>query len=156
MSTNSTGNTVAAVTIERVVSAMREHSTELVPDASGRAAHANINGFEVMFVILDSVMIVRTASATDTPADSPDATLYLAANQVNSVMLGARSIVVNREEKLALRTEAEIQVAAGLSDAQLSSALRRAVDAILGAQDALTVTAEEFAQLRDSVAGEPE
>lgn len=146
----STNTTVAMVTVDRVVEAMQRLGTTLVPDASGRAAHATINGFEVMFVILDSVMIVRTASATEISSDSPDATLYLAANQVNSVVLGARAIVVNREANLTLRTETEIQVAAGLSDEQLSSALKRGVDAILSAQDALKVTAEEFEKLRDS------
>lgn len=146
----STNTTVAMVTVDRVVEAMQRLGTTLVPDASGRAAHATINGFEVMIVILDSVMIVRTASATEISSDSPDATLYLAANQVNSVVLGARAIVVNREANLTLRTETEIQVAAGLSDEQLSSALKRGVDAILSAQDALKVTAEEFEKLRDS------
>ena len=146
----STSTTVGIVTVDRVVEAMRNHGTTLVPDASGRAAYANINGFEMMFVLLDSVMIIRTASATDIASDSPDATLYLAANQVNSVLLGARAIVVNREANLALRTETEIQVAAGLSDEQLSSALQRGVDAILNAQDALQATAEEFEKLRNS------
>ncbi|QPK82436.1 YbjN domain-containing protein [Corynebacterium qintianiae] len=146
-------STSTFVTIDRVIAAMENHGISLVDDPSGRTAHANINGFEVMFVILDSVLIVRTASATEVPSDTPDPTLYLAANQLNSSLAGARAIVVNRQQNITVRTEAEIQVAAGLTEQQLSSALKRAVDGILHAQDALTVTAEHFEQLRDDAAG---
>lgn len=137
------------VSVDRVIAAMSGHGISLVDDPSGRTARATVNGFDVLFVILDSVMIVRTAASTDTPSDSPDPTYYLAANQVNSSVLGARALVVNREATILLRTEAEIQVAAGLNDEQLSSALKRAVDAILQAQDVLSVTAEQFAAMRD-------
>ncbi|SDL74866.1 Putative sensory transduction regulator [Corynebacterium mycetoides] len=143
-------STSTLVTIDRVIAAMQGHGISLVDDPSGRTAHANINGFEVMFVILDSVMIVRTAAATQVPSDTPDPTLYLAANQVNSSLIGARAMVVNRQAEILLRTEAEVPIAAGLTDEQLSSSLKRAVDGILNAQDALKVTAEQFEQMRDS------
>ena len=90
------------------------------------------------------MLIVRADSVTDTPADDPDATLYLAANQVNSSYLDARAIVVNRTENLVVRTESEIQVGAGLADDQLSNSLKAAVDGVLATQDAMRALVGEI------------
>ena len=128
------------VTIDRVIKAMAGHDVEVADDPSGRAAHANVNGYNLLFVLLDSVLIVRADSVTDTP----DATLYLAANQVNSSYLDARALVVNRTENLVVRTESEIQVGAGLADDQLSNALKAAVDGVLATQDAMRALVSEI------------
>lgn len=132
------------VTIDRVIKAMAGHDVEVSDDPSGRAGHANVNGYNLLFVLLDSVLIVRADSVTDTPADTPDATLYLAANQVNSSYLDARALVVNRTENLVVRTESEIQVGAGLADDQLSNSLKAAVDGVLATQDAMRALVGEI------------
>lgn len=136
------------VTIDRVVAAAHALGIELTEDVSGRAATATLNDCAVLLVLLDSVLIVRADAETDTAADSPEATIYLAANQVNSSYLDARAIVGNRGEHLVVRTEAEISTAAGLSDAQLSGALKNAFDGILRCQDAMHVLVEEMEKLR--------
>lgn len=132
------------VTIDRVIRTMSTHGVEVTDDPSGRAGHANVNGYNLLFVLLDSVLIVRADSVTDTPADTADATLYLAANQVNSSYLDARALVVNRTEHIVVRTEAEVQVGAGLSDDQLESSLKAAVDGVLETQDAMRVLVGEI------------
>lgn len=132
------------VTIDRVIKAMAGHDVEVSDDPSRRAGHANVNGYNLLFVLLDSVLIVRADSVTDTPADTPDATLYLAANQVNSSYLDARALVVNRTENLVVRTESEVQVGAGLADEQLSGALKAAVDGVLETQDAMRALVGEI------------
>lgn len=152
MSTNPT-TTPTQVTIDRVIETMSGLGTTLEGDISGRAAQANLNDFTVLFVLLDTVLIVRTDAATDVPSNTPDATLYLAANQVNSSYLDARAIVVTRDATLTVRTESELNVAAGLTDEQLGDALERAVNAVLETQDAMVVLAEQMEQLRDQAAG---
>ena len=138
----------STVTIDRVIAAAQEMGITLDDAGTGRSAQANINDFAVLVVLLDTVLIVRADAATDTPSDSPDAVIYLAANQVNSTFLDARAIVVNREETLVVRTEAELGVAAGLTDAQLSAALRSAFDGIVTCQDAMHALVEDFEALR--------
>ena len=151
MSTNS-NETATMVTIDRVIAAMREHGVELSDDASGRAAHANLNGFNVLFVLLDTVLIARADSETDVANDTPDATYYLSANQVNSSYLDARATIVNRGGKhLIVRTESEVPVAAGLSDAQLSTALKNGVDGIMATQDAMKALVETISAQRDNL-----
>ena len=92
----------------------------------------------------------------DTPADTADATLYLAANQVNSSYLDARALVVNRTEHIVVRTEAEIQVGAGLSDDQLESSLKAAVDGVLETQDAMRVLVGEIQEQAQAVGVRPD
>ena len=130
------------VTIDRVIAAAAELGFSLDDDLSGRAAHAHVSGFDVLVVLLDTVLIVRADAATDIPSDSTDATLYFAANQVNSTFVDARALVVNRTETLIVRTEAEINVAAGLNDAQLQNALKVAFDGIIQTQDAMVALSE--------------
>lgn len=142
-------STTTEVTIDRVVAAARRGGIELDADATGRGARAQVKDFEVLVVLLESVMIVRADASTTVASDTPDPTLYLAANQVNCSLSGVRAIVVNREETIRLRTESEIQVAAGLSDDQLHGALTRAVDSVVTAQDALAVAAEQLGELGD-------
>lgn len=141
---------VTLVTIDRVIAAMALRGVEVTDDPSGRAGHANVNGYNLLFVLLDSVLIVRADSVTDTPSDTADATLYLAANQVNSSYLDARALVVNRTENLVVRTEAEIQVGAGLSEVQLEHALQAAVDGVLETQDAMRALVSEIQQQAES------
>ncbi|QYH19683.1 hypothetical protein JKI95_00175 [Corynebacterium aquatimens] len=57
--------------------------------------------------------------------------------------------MVNRGETLVVRTEAETSVAAGLSDAQLTAALRAAFDGIVACQDAMVGLTEDMERLRE-------
>lgn len=141
----STNTPASQVTIDRIIDQMRGHGVELADDPTGRVAHANLNDFHVLFVLLDTVLIVRADAETDTPADSTDPSLYLAANQTNSSLLGCRAVVANRGETILVRTESEIHVAAGMTDEQLSSALRRATDQVMYAQNTMKVLSETIA-----------
>lgn len=143
-------NTTQLVTIDRVAKALEGLDISVQTDASGRAAHANINGYNVLFVLLDSVLIARADAATETPSDTPDPTVYLAANQVNSSFLDARALVVNKAKTLVIRTESENQVAAGMTDEQLSSALKRSLDGLMRGQDAMHALIEEITSARES------
>lgn len=143
-------NTTQLVTIDRVAKALEGLDITVQTDASGRAAHANINGYNVLFVLLDSVLIARADASTETPSDTPDPTVYLAANQVNSSFLDARALVVNKAKTLVIRTEAENQVAAGMTDEQLSSALKRSLDGLMRGQDAMHALIEEITNARES------
>ena len=142
----STSTSTPQVTIERIIEQMRGHGIELSDDPTGRVAHANLNDFHVLFVLLDTVLIVRADAETDVPSDSTDPSLYLAANQTNSSLLGCRAVVANRGETLVVRSESEIHVAAGMTDEQLSSALRRSVDQVLYAQNMVKVLSETIAE----------
>lgn len=143
-------NTTQLVTIDRVADALAGLDVTVQTDASGRAAHANINGYNVLFVLLDSVLIARADAATETPSDTPDPTMYLAANQVNSSFLDARALVVNKADTLIIRTESENQVAAGMTDEQLSSALKRSLDGLMRGQDAMHALIEEITSAREA------
>lgn len=143
-------NTTQLVTIDRVAGALAGLDVTVQTDASGRAAHANINGYNVLFVLLDSVLIARADAATETPSDTPDPTMYLAANQVNSSFLDARALVVNKADTLIIRTESENQVAAGMTDEQLSSGLKRSLDGLMRGQDAMHALIEEITSAREA------
>lgn len=134
------------VTIDRVIASAAELGFSLEDDLSGRAAHAHVSGFDVLVVLLDTVLIVRADAATDLPSDTTDAILYFAANQVNSTLVDARALVVNRTDTLVVRTESETTVAAGLTDAQLQSALKVAFDAVMQAQDAMVAVTETLGE----------
>ena len=142
------------VTIDRVIATLAGQGIEATDDPSGRAAHANHNGYNLLFVLLDSVLIARADSVTDTPADTPDATLYLAANQVNSSYLDTRALVVNRTENIVVRTEAEIPVGAGLADDQLATALNASVAGVMETQDAMRVLVGEIKRTAEEDGGE--
>ncbi|WIM68920.1 YbjN domain-containing protein [Corynebacterium breve] len=146
-----TSSPVAPVTLDRIEAAMKEHGVELARDDSRDMATANLNGFLVGFALLSSVLIVRADAMTDIPNDDPNATLYLAANQVNSTAFGARAVVVNRTEKLVVRTERELPIAAGLNDEQLSTTLKSAVDAVLASQDAMVTVIEHFEEIMKDI-----
>lgn len=147
-----TQSMVAEVTIDRIVAAMAHHGIEVADDPSGRAGHANVDGYNLLFVLLDSVVIVRADALTDTPSDTPDATLYLAANQVNSAYLNSRALVVNQTEHIIVRTEKDVVVAAGMTDEQLSTSLKRAVDGVLEAQSAMVVMMEQIQRVAETEA----
>lgn len=138
--------TPSLVTIDRIVDAASQSGIGITADESGRAAHGTHEELQLMVVLLDSVFIVRADSETDTAADSPDATYYLAANEVNSTLIGARAIVGNRAENLVVRTEAEQSVAAGMTDEQLRSAVSAAVNGVVSAHNAMSALAEQVAE----------
>ena len=121
-----------AVTLDRVVAIMREFGIELsVADSQGKnasVASANLNGYPVMFALLDSVLIVRTDKATETTIADGDPRWHLACNQVNCFNFAAKAVVMDRTEKAVVRAEKDIPIAAGLNDIQLSAMLKNAID----------------------------
>lgn len=144
------------VTIDRIIEAMRGFDVELekLGDDDTGVATANLNDIPVTFAVLGSVFIVRADVVTDQTVNDADPTLYLAANQVNSITFGARATIVDRTEKLIVRTERDVPIAAGMNDEQLAASVRGAVDAVLSAQDGITATAEDLAELRKQVEAE--
>lgn len=142
---------LTSVTIDRIIDAMKGFDVELERMADNDVATANLNDLPVTFAVLGSVFIVRADSVTDQTIADADPTLYLAANQVNSVSFGARATIVDRTENLIVRTERDVAIAAGMNDEQLSASLRSAVDAVLSTQDAVKAAADELAELRAQV-----
>lgn len=139
------------VTIDRVIDTMQGFDVELERVGENDVATANLNGLPVTFAVLGSVFIVRADAATEETLTAADPTLYLAANQVNSVSFGARATIVDRTENLIVRTERDVPIAAGMNDEQLGASLRSAVDAVLATQDGVKAAAEELAELRAQV-----
>jgi hypothetical protein len=147
---------LSAVTIDRLVDAMKGFDVELERLGDNDVATANLNDLPVTFAVLGSVFIVRADSVTDQTLADNDPTLYLAANQVNSVSFGARATIVDRAENLIVRTERDVAIAAGMNDEQLNASLRSAVDAVLSTQDAVKAAADDLAELRAQVEKELE
>ncbi|HCD4227670.1 TPA: YbjN domain-containing protein [Corynebacterium striatum] len=141
------------VDLDRVIEAMKTFDIELTA-VEGRddAATANLNGLPCLFAVLDSVAIVRCDVPTDASYAKADAGLFLAANQINSVALGARAVITEHEGLLVVRTERDIACAAGMSDEQLAASLKVAVDGVIGAQDAMVASSEEMAKLGSETA----
>lgn len=137
-----------AVTLDRVVAIMREFGIELAaPDDQGEnasVASANLNGYQVMFALLDSVLIVRADKQTETAIADGDPRWHLACNQVNCFNFAAKAVVMDRTEKAVVRSEKDIPTAAGLNDIQLSAMLKNAIDHVLAIQDSVEKAAEEF------------
>ena len=69
---------------------------------------------------------------------------------MNSTFLDARALVVNKADTLIVRTESETQVAAGMTDEQLQSALKLSIDGVLQAQDAMRALVDEMTQAREN------
>lgn len=136
------------VTLARIIEAMKTFDIELEP-VTGRddAATANLNGLPCMFAVLESVAIVRCDVPTDVNYAKADAGLFLAANQINSVAMGARAVIADFDGMLLVRTEADLPCAAGMTDEQLAVALRASVDGVINAQNAMVAAAEEMAKL---------
>ena len=147
---------LSAVTIDRLVDAMKGFDVELERVGDNDVATANLNDLPVTFAVLGSVFIVRADSVTNQTLADSDPTLYLAANQVNSVSFGARATIVDRAENLIVRTERDVAIAAGMNDEQLGTSLRSAVDAVLSTQDAVKAAADDLAELRAQVEKELE
>ncbi|MCS5479578.1 YbjN domain-containing protein [Corynebacterium sp. YIM 101645] len=139
---------LSTVSIDRVIDTMQGFDVELERMGDNDVATANLNDLPVTFAVLGSVFIVRADTVTEQTLNDADPTLYLAANQINSVGLGARATIVDRAEQLIVRTERDVAIAAGMNDDQLSASLRSAVDAVLATQDAMTAAAGELAELR--------
>lgn len=137
-----------AVTLDRVVTIMREFGIELsVADSQGKnasVASANLNGYPVMFALLDSVLIVRTDKATETTVADGDPRWHLACNQVNCFNFAAKAVVMDRTEKVVVRAEKDIPIAAGLNDIQLSAMLKDAIDHVLAIQDAVEKAVKDY------------
>ena len=137
-----------AVTLDRVVAIMREFGIELsVADSQGKnasVASANLNGYPVMFALLDSVLIVRTDKATETTIADGDPRWHLACSQVNCFNFAAKAVVMDRTEKAVVRAEKDIPIAAGLNDIQLSAMLKNAVDHVLAIQDAVEKAVKDY------------
>ncbi|MDO5031507.1 YbjN domain-containing protein [Corynebacterium sp.] len=146
--TNSNPHALPAVTLDRVIEAMKSHDVELTPvEGRNDSATANLNGLPCLFAVLDTVVIVRCDVPTDAVFAKADAGLFLAANQINSVSFGARAVITEHDTLLVVRTESDIPCAAGMSDEQLATALHGAVDGVISAQDAMVAAAEEMAKL---------
>lgn len=137
-----------AVTLDRVETIMKEFGITLaVADSQGDSAavaSANLNGFEVMFALLDSVLIVRADKQTDTIIADGDPRWHLACNQVNCFSFSAKAVVMDRTENAVIRSERDILIAAGLNDIQLSTMLKNAIDHVLAIQDAVEKASGEF------------
>lgn len=146
------GQQPQVVTIDRIVDACAASGIGLDADATGRVAQGEHEGLHIMVVLLDSVFITRADSATDVPSDAADPTLYLAANEVNSTLLGARAIVANRGETLTVRTEREVACAAGMTDEQLRSAASGAVNTVVSAHNAMSALAEQIQATQQQLA----
>lgn len=127
---------------------MREFGIELsVADSQGKnasVASANLNGYPVMFALLDSVLIVRTDKATETTIADGDPRWHLACNQVNCFNFAAKAVVMDRTEKAVVRAEKDIPIAAGLNDIQLSAMLKNAIDHVLAIQDAVEKAVKDY------------
>ena len=139
---------LSTVSIDRVIDMMKGFDVELERMGDNEVATANLNDLPVTFAVLGSVFIVRADTVTEQTLNDADPTLYLAANQINSVGLGARATIVDRAEHLIVRTEHDVAIAAGMNDEQLAASLRAAVDSVLSTQDAMTAAAEELSELR--------
>ncbi|MCQ9344643.1 YbjN domain-containing protein [Corynebacterium phoceense] len=148
-------NSLPVVTLERVIDAMATFDVTL-DKIEGRddSATANLNGLPCLFAVLDSVLIVRCDVQTDATFSQADAGLFLAANQINSVQMGARAAITDFDDSLVVRTERDIPVAAGMNDTQLAAALKAAVDGVIGAQNAMVAAAEEMAKLGSEAANQ--
>ena len=137
-----------AVTLDRVVAIMREFGIELAAPAdqgeNASVASANLNGYQVMFALLDSVLIVRADKQTETAIADGDPRWHLASNQVNCFNFAAKAVVMDRTEKAVVRSEKDIPTAAGLNDIQLSAMLKNAIDHVLAIQDSVEKAAEGF------------
>ena len=137
-----------AVTLDRVVAIMREFGIELsVADSQGKnasVASANLNGYPVMFALLDSVLIVRTDKATETTIADGDPRWHLACNQVNCFNFAAKAVVMDRTENAVVRAEKDIPIAAGLNDIQLSAMLKNAIDHVLAIQYAVEKAVKDY------------
>ncbi|MBC3185478.1 YbjN domain-containing protein [Corynebacterium sp. zg-331] len=141
---------VSELTFDRVTAAMKAFGITLWPTEDPQVATANLNGFRVTFALLNSVLIVRADNPTELASDSGVPTLHLAANQVNCSGFGAKAVVADREENLVVRTECDLPIAAGITEEQLSAALRGAVDEVLASQDRVARAAEELLNRREN------
>lgn len=148
---NTSPAALTTVTIDRIVDIMKGFDVELERVGDNDVATANLNDLPVTIAVLGSVFIVRADTVTDQTMADADPTLYLAANQVNSVGFGARATIVDRAENLIVRTERDVAIAAGMNDDQLGASLRSAVDAVLSTQDGIKAAAAELDELRAEV-----
>lgn len=146
-------NTLPPVDIDRAIAAMTQFDITLEKaQGADSVAMANLNGLNVMFAVLPSVIIVRADVATDVSFANADAGLFLAAGQINTVSFGARAVITEHEDQLIVRTEREFMHLAGMTDEQLAQSLKVAVDGVLAAQDALVAAAEEMSKLGSEAA----
>lgn len=129
------------VTLAHVVQIMKEFGIDLQVSADqgegATVATANLNGHNVMFAVLGSVLIVRADRPTETPVADGNPRWHLACNQVNCFNFAAKAVVVDRTEQVIVRAEKDILIAAGLTDTQLSAMLKNAIDHVLAIQESV-------------------
>ncbi|QGU07512.1 hypothetical protein COCCU_07895 [Corynebacterium occultum] len=141
---NSAKQPLSAVDFPRITETMASFGVELIPGENETVTTANLNGTMVTFALLSSVLIIRADVPTEEITEQGDPTLHLACNQVNSRTFAAKAAIVDRSEKLIVRTEHDVLVAAGMSDDQLHSNIQEAVDTVLAAQTAVQQAAQEI------------
>lgn len=138
-----------AVTMDRIAEVMREHDVELWRDPDDdRFARAILNDLQVLWALLDSVLIVRADAPTGVPAKQSDPTLHLAAMFQNCSAVGTKAVVVDTEENLIVRTEAEVPIFSGATDEQLKVALKDAVDKVMSAHPSIVQAADQILKER--------
>lgn len=144
-----------AVTMDRIAEVMRGFEVELWRDPEDdRFARAMLNDLQVLWALLDSVLIVRADAPTGVPTETSDPTLHLAAMFHNCSAVGTKAVVVDSGENLVVRTEAEVQIFSGATDEQLKIMLKDAIDKIMSAHPEIAQAAEQILEERRSDAEE--
>lgn len=134
------------VSIERLTEAMKRFDIELdILNAEAGVAAANLNGTQIMFVALNSVVIVRGERPTDSPSINADPTYYMAANEANGGTMYATAVIMDKGANLAVRAEVEYSIIAGMHDNQLAETTARAIDNVLATLDRVEVIQKELA-----------
>ncbi|MEZ2189084.1 YbjN domain-containing protein [Corynebacterium sp. CCM 9204] len=142
---------VGHVDFDDVRTVMRNFGVELTMSDETTIAGANLNGIQATFAIIGGgVLLIRADVPTGTVPSAGDPTLFLAANQFNVYSYDVKAAVVDRTDELILRTESETLLAAGMTEPQLTAAIRSGVDGILGGQQVLS---EITATLRGATEG---
>lgn len=143
---------LSVVNLDRVIAAMAGFGIEL-ERGDENIAGANLNGYVTTFAMIGpSVLIVRADYPTDSVTADGDPSWFLAANYLNNQEFNVKSCVVDRTEKLFVRTELEVLIAAGLSDDQLMDGLKDAVDHVLHAQQALKEIKDQLSGIQQPAA----
>lgn len=150
----STTNTPTQVTLDRIIATAENLGIDLEEAITGRSAQANVNGVPLFFVLLETVLVIRSDFATDEPTQSAQANYFLAANQANAPYVLARQVAVTHFDTLVVRSEHELSVAGGLTDAQLEHAFRRGVDAVTTGHQIMLAHFEELNEMEAAARGE--
>lgn len=141
--------TPTPVTIDRVAMIMKEFGIDLAvandQGSGSQVATANLNGHHVLFAVIGSVLIIRSDRQTEMATADGNPAWHLACNQVNCFNFAAKAVVVDRAEKIVVRAEKDVPIAAGLNDIQLSVMLKNGIDNVLAIQDSVAQAGESLA-----------